>query len=380
MPKFKITDNQTGKTVTVSGDMAPTEQEAENIFRQAGLRGEQPEPSSIPAIAGSIIGGTTGLALGPLGALAGAGVGAAAGESIAGAVRGLQGESLPPEEELQRLGTETKKGVAGELFGLGLGQVAGRVVAPLAGRASQAIGRKLTQTGTDVLASRFGQGIEKGFDVFDELVKRKLTTVPRQQALNQIKTSLSTTEKTMLNAIENAGNPQVITKRELRSAFNLLKKEAVEQNDKQSISNLSDNILESFKNTINSKDSLDLKRKLFEKGFGKNSTLNQARTSIANLVNKTLKGKVPAVGEGLREQEILLTLRPVLTRLRNKEGVQGLSFNVFNPLKSAVQSLGTGRVSQAGQFLEKIPQTQLPQLGNIIPRLAGQGAVGAVSQ
>lgn len=38
MAKFKITDNQTGKTVIISGDSPPTEGELEGIFSQAGLR------------------------------------------------------------------------------------------------------------------------------------------------------------------------------------------------------------------------------------------------------------------------------------------------------------------------------------------------------
>lgn len=46
MPKFKITDSQTGKAVTVSGDSAPTDQEAEQIFHDAGLRTANP-PSTI---------------------------------------------------------------------------------------------------------------------------------------------------------------------------------------------------------------------------------------------------------------------------------------------------------------------------------------------
>ncbi len=37
MPQFRITDSVTGKTVTVSGDSAPTDQEAQKIFSDAGL-------------------------------------------------------------------------------------------------------------------------------------------------------------------------------------------------------------------------------------------------------------------------------------------------------------------------------------------------------
>jgi hypothetical protein len=41
MAKFAITDSQTGKRVIVSGDAAPTESDVEQIFQDAGLRGQQ---------------------------------------------------------------------------------------------------------------------------------------------------------------------------------------------------------------------------------------------------------------------------------------------------------------------------------------------------
>jgi hypothetical protein len=70
MPKYKITDNQTGKAVTVSGDSAPTEQEAEQIFADAGLRASAsettaPKPSgvvdSIRALPGGLAKGAAGV-------------------------------------------------------------------------------------------------------------------------------------------------------------------------------------------------------------------------------------------------------------------------------------------------------------------------------
>lgn len=50
MPKYRITDSVTGKTVVVSGDGAPSEQEAEQIFADAGVRAEEPSSgkSGIP--------------------------------------------------------------------------------------------------------------------------------------------------------------------------------------------------------------------------------------------------------------------------------------------------------------------------------------------
>lgn len=41
--KFRITDNISGKTLTISGDKAPTEQEAEELFASSGIR-EQAQP------------------------------------------------------------------------------------------------------------------------------------------------------------------------------------------------------------------------------------------------------------------------------------------------------------------------------------------------
>jgi ABC-type transporter Mla subunit MlaD len=47
MPKYKITDPQTGKTVTISGQNTPTQTDAEEIFQKAGLRqAQQPKQQS----------------------------------------------------------------------------------------------------------------------------------------------------------------------------------------------------------------------------------------------------------------------------------------------------------------------------------------------
>lgn len=42
MPKYQIKDNQSGKTVTIEGATPPTQSDAENIFKQAGLRNNIP--------------------------------------------------------------------------------------------------------------------------------------------------------------------------------------------------------------------------------------------------------------------------------------------------------------------------------------------------
>src|SRR3972149_8582332 len=51
MANYEIKDNVTGKTVVVSGDSPPTEQEAMQIFSDAGLRKQEQTPS-IPGFMG----------------------------------------------------------------------------------------------------------------------------------------------------------------------------------------------------------------------------------------------------------------------------------------------------------------------------------------
>lgn len=45
MPRYEITDNISGKTVVIEGASPPSEQEAAQIFSDAGLRSEQPQPN-----------------------------------------------------------------------------------------------------------------------------------------------------------------------------------------------------------------------------------------------------------------------------------------------------------------------------------------------
>lgn len=58
MARFKITDHQTGKTIVVSGDSAPTEDEAEQLFSDAGYReSAQKKTSTIGDVVNAIPGG-----------------------------------------------------------------------------------------------------------------------------------------------------------------------------------------------------------------------------------------------------------------------------------------------------------------------------------
>jgi len=48
MAKYKITDSQSGKTLVISGDAPPSEQEAEQLFQESGVR-NQPQMTSAQA-------------------------------------------------------------------------------------------------------------------------------------------------------------------------------------------------------------------------------------------------------------------------------------------------------------------------------------------
>lgn len=57
MPKYKITDPQSGKIITISGEKPPTQQDAESIFQAAGVRSQQPQQDS-PVVSGLKTGGS----------------------------------------------------------------------------------------------------------------------------------------------------------------------------------------------------------------------------------------------------------------------------------------------------------------------------------
>lgn len=152
MAKYEIRDNITGRTVVVEGNHAPTEQEAEQIFNEAGLRtvntsvDSQPEMQdqtddrflggALP-IAGGILGGATG-AIGGLGVgsvplgVAGAGIGAGGGyvlEDLLGDYFGAQEQD--PMQNLQQAGSEVLQSSGGQLFGTGVARGAGLVTHPI---------------------------------------------------------------------------------------------------------------------------------------------------------------------------------------------------------------------------------------------------------
>jgi len=120
MSKFKITDEKTGKTITVSGDKAPTQSEAENLFREINSK-ESPKQefnlmetlaniqrgageSEVLPITGSILGGM-------VGSSPGAGIGATSGKVLQQQVK--EGLHWPREEEAKQA---VKTGAGATLF------------------------------------------------------------------------------------------------------------------------------------------------------------------------------------------------------------------------------------------------------------------------
>lgn len=154
MAKYEIRDNISGRTVVVEGDHAPTQQEAEMIFNEAGLRTvntptntsyeEQPESQqperflggALP-IAGGILGGATG-AIGGLGigsvplSIAGAGIGAGGGYALEDLLGDYFGaEELDPMQKLQQAGGEVIGSSAGQATGLGVARGLGLATHPI---------------------------------------------------------------------------------------------------------------------------------------------------------------------------------------------------------------------------------------------------------
>lgn len=117
MPTYKITDNQTGKTVTVTGNTPPTESDAEQIFKDAGLRNGdnkslfQKTTSKAPLV-GAILGGLIG---GPFGT----GVGTIAGKKVEDVgERGLAAQDLGLVTSALPGGTAMTGEAIGRMFGV----------------------------------------------------------------------------------------------------------------------------------------------------------------------------------------------------------------------------------------------------------------------
>jgi hypothetical protein len=156
MPTYRATDPSSGRTVKLTGDSPPTEQELEQVFSSIG--GAVPRGTSTPNIfdkivgmaknlaptaaetTGMLAGGAYGASTGPLGALLGAGLGYAGARQGVSAIKGFTGSApqttLPQAAKQAALDTAT--GASMEAGG----QVAGKGLSALVGL----LGRGIKQT------------------------------------------------------------------------------------------------------------------------------------------------------------------------------------------------------------------------------------------
>ena len=169
--KYRITDQQTGRTLVISGDSPPTEQESEQLFQQSGIRKQvQPQEQggflqskTIPVI-GSILGGGIGALAGPATGIAGAGAGYAGGDIARKSLMNLLGMSQiqTPIESV----TETTKG-AGTMAGLqATGVGLGKVLPYLnpfktAGALRNIATKKATEKGIEISGNEIVSAVDK---------------------------------------------------------------------------------------------------------------------------------------------------------------------------------------------------------------------------
>lgn len=184
MPTYKVTDPQTGKTLRLTGDSPPTEQELNDVFSQfkdapadtprtAQDSGEalltnlptkgfgQDLVRGLPATAGGMVGGiagaAAGLPFGPAGVIAGgilgAGLGGASGEAVRQATAQGTAAAFPEQNyPILRPGQ-----VMGQVGIQGATQAAGQAIGSGVGAAAKALRPGVNKLGAQVM--RVGAGI-----------------------------------------------------------------------------------------------------------------------------------------------------------------------------------------------------------------------------
>ena len=179
MATYRVTDPETGRTVRLTGDSPPTEQEFEQVFTQTRQGNVEASPSAsknlfespmarllFPGI-GQAVGTAGGIALGGAaggvgaipGALVGAGTGAGTGEAARQLLaRFTGGGPRTTEEAIRRPVEEAAIGVGGETLG------------PFAGAISRGLGRAIP-----AVTARVGQLISR---VPSDAIRRAITRGP----------------------------------------------------------------------------------------------------------------------------------------------------------------------------------------------------------
>lgn len=127
MPQYRVTDPQSGRTVTLRGDSPPTEQELEAVFAELS---SSPSVMDRAVEALPSIGGAAGFLVrrNPLG-MALSGLGGAAGKAIELEARGLRGDKTVPQTvfgQFKEIAGEGVKQAGLEVVGRGIAGVATR--------------------------------------------------------------------------------------------------------------------------------------------------------------------------------------------------------------------------------------------------------------
>lgn len=216
------------------------------------------------------------------------------------------------------------------------------------GKGAEFVGEQFIKTASPVIQSTTQKGLKKGFNVYDELIKRRIPAMDRETAVKYVGEGISRAETAIKSAIEDAGDPIVAKSKDIKDMILKLADQAVEETDKKSILNLIKGI--DLPKNIKASEALEIKRQLYSKGVNPTTFTAKARVKVAETVNTALK-KVEGAKNGLREQEILLTLKPAVERLRAIKESKGLSFNIQQPVRSVVKLFGEEPVSGTGQLL-----------------------------
>lgn len=377
------------QNVNTLGEQPEVAPEEDSIARE--IVKDLTSPSTILSTAGDIAGEVIGVPA----AAATFGVvnpiTASAGLSAAGEFAGNLIEDLISGNELDFEKATKQAATAGVIAGatpavIKVGVKAFRPLLKAPGKIiEKLIGRNLTKLGNSVLQTTGGEALERGINVFDEMGARGLAILPRKEALFKIADDLNIAEKGIKEGIEKAGNPIVMKMSELRSLFKNAIEEVLDQSDKNALANLEETVLKKVRGKdINAEQALSIKREIFRKSAGRESAANPAKNKIAQAVNDSLKTSVDAAKKGLREEEILLYMEKIFTRLRDSEFVKGnlKQFNLINPVTYINAIVGSRGVSIAGQAAE-IGGRALQKPAELLPSIsekAVQRAVGLVRQ
>lgn len=421
MPKYKITDPQSGRVVTVSGEKPPTQQDAESIFKQAGLRQGGDEslgintgmekmlaPFGLRATrkAGQVeIPGTQGLRKPVQDVTRGVEQSTAAvsgfapvretgGAFLRGAVQGETGMTpsftTKPTTSIGSAsqaagftaGLLNPKSLVSKAIGT-LAKPVEKVAAPVLSKAGEVaakpvtfIARELEKLGAKAPKQLFDDALEKGINLYDEAASRGYLGSP-EKAYEQItgrsfsgKSSVKTTlsafktgalaeqEKIIQNAIADAGNPVLLTKKQVEAAVDDVARLADSDAAEQSVREFVNRYMKKRGDKLTASDVRELKSELQEVTTGvseSSAAISKAKKEMASLFANTLKESVPGVEEALAEQQKLIFLRDYMDDLiknikRNPQLVTKL--HVFAPVAGAARLATFANPAKVGQAIE----------------------------